>query len=119
MIERVGSVFAAAMPFRYTFNATGWFGGELLYLAPEPPEPFVWLTESLSSRFPGVAPYGGAFDEIVPHLTVAMRGSAAMASTLVDALPLAARASEALLLAEGADARWSVLERFRLGARRT
>jgi len=117
-VERIGSVFAASMPFRFVLSDTGWFGGEVLYLAPEPREPFVWLTESLSSRFPAFAPYGGAFDEVIPHLTVAMRGSEAMRDEIRAGLPIAAAVSEAVLMVEGEDARWSVAERFPLGRRR-
>jgi 2'-5' RNA ligase len=116
-IERVGSVFAASMPFRFVLSATGWFGGEVLSLTPEPREPFVWLTESLTSRFPAFAPYGGAFEEIVPHLTVAMRGSEAMEAEMGAGLPIAATVSEAVLMVEGEDARWTVAERFPLGRR--
>jgi 2'-5' RNA ligase len=41
------------------------------YLAPEPSKPFVQLTENLVSEFPTYLPYGGQYDGIVPHLTVA------------------------------------------------
>ena len=118
VFERVGSVFAASMPFRFSLARSGWFGGEVLYLAPEPVEPFVWLTESLSSRFPSHAPYGGAFEAIVPHLTVAMRGDEAIEEEVTAGLPIASQASEAVLMVEAADSRWTVAERFTLGARR-
>jgi len=40
-------------------------------LAPEPVESFVALTEALALKFPEFPPYGGEFDTIIPHLTVA------------------------------------------------
>jgi hypothetical protein len=45
------------------------------YLAPEPAEPFVALTQSLVRTFPEYPPFGGEFESIIPHLTVA-HGSA-------------------------------------------
>ena len=42
----------------------------MVYLAPEPAAPFVALTEAVGAEFPGFPPYGGAFDEVVPHLTI-------------------------------------------------
>jgi len=44
---------------------------EILWLAPEPPEPFVAMTEAVVARFPDYPPYGGIHERIVPHLTVA------------------------------------------------
>jgi 2'-5' RNA ligase len=42
-----------------------------LWLAPEPAKPIAALTERLTARFPDYPIYGGAFAEIVPHLTIA------------------------------------------------
>ena len=44
---------------------------DAIYLAPEPAEPFRQLTQALIKVFPDTPPYGGAFKEIIPHLTVA------------------------------------------------
>jgi 2'-5' RNA ligase len=44
---------------------------DILYLAPVPSEPFRQLTEIIARNFPDTLPYGGAFAEIIPHLTVA------------------------------------------------
>ena len=41
------------------------------YLAPEPVEPFIALTEALVHTFPEFPPFGGEHESIVPHLTVA------------------------------------------------
>ena len=41
------------------------------YLAPEPTEPFIALTQALACRFPEFQPFRGEHDSIVPHLTVA------------------------------------------------
>ncbi len=44
---------------------------EALYLVPDPAEPFRQLTEAIVKIFPDTPPYGGAFKEIIPHLTIA------------------------------------------------
>ena len=41
------------------------------YLAPEPAEHFIALTEALVRRFPAFPPFRGEHESIVPHLTVA------------------------------------------------
>lgn len=46
-----------------------------LYLEPEPPDELVALTQAITVAWPETPPYGGAFDEIVPHLTVAQVAS--------------------------------------------
>jgi len=43
----------------------------VIYLPPTPVEPFLDLTERCLTRWPNLRPYGGTFDDIVPHLTVA------------------------------------------------
>ena len=42
----------------------------VVYLAPEPSEPFDRLTEAIDARFPDFPPYAGAFDGVIPHLTI-------------------------------------------------
>ncbi|MGW1773893.1 2'-5' RNA ligase family protein [Streptomyces sp. NPDC002104] len=44
---------------------------EVSYLVPEPAAPLIRLTEAIAARWPGTPPYGGRFDQIVPHLTIA------------------------------------------------
>jgi len=43
----------------------------VLYLAPDPAEPFSELTRAIAEHYPETPPYGGAFLDTVPHLTVA------------------------------------------------
>ena len=43
----------------------------VLYLAPDPPQPFVELTKALVAEFPDHLPYRGIHSRVVPHLTVA------------------------------------------------
>ena len=68
--DALGRVVGEFRQFEVTLSGTARFAG-LLYLRPEPEEPFVALTEALVEAFPAFLPYGGEFEEIVPHATVA------------------------------------------------
>jgi 2'-5' RNA ligase len=65
----LADIAAAHDAFDVRFATVGRFPG-LLYLAPEPADPFVALTEACVERFPDFPPYEGLHDDIVPHLTV-------------------------------------------------
>jgi 2'-5' RNA ligase len=90
--------------FDCEFAATGWFGEEVIWLAPRPDEPFRILTGVVSAAFPGYLPYGGAYDDVVPHLTVGdhqvggREDLRAAESDMLRALPIRARISRAWLM---------------------
>lgn len=44
---------------------------ETLYLDPEPADGLRKLTRAIAAQWPETPPCGGAFDEVIPHLTVA------------------------------------------------
>ncbi len=119
VIDDLRRTIAAAPTFDVDFRETRRFP-ETLYLAPEPVEPFVRLTQSIVERWPEHPPYEGAFDEIVPHLAVAHGAKAVLdeAETDVKAkLPVGAAVGEALLLEEIEPdwVRWGTRARFPLG----
>jgi len=58
-------------PFGFELTHLAEFDGAVFYLAPDPSEPFVAITEALWDRFPDHPPFGGQFETIVPHLSVA------------------------------------------------
>ena len=65
------------------------------WLRPVPSQPFVDLTAAVWQRWPECPPYEGAFDEVIPHLT--------LSRTAIDVelqLPIVARAREITLLEE-------------------
>jgi 2'-5' RNA ligase len=43
----------------------------VLYLAPEPETPFKKMIDKIAAHYPDSPPYGGVFEQIVPHLTIA------------------------------------------------
>ncbi len=90
----------------------------VLYLAPDPDEPFVRATEALAARFPEWPPYVGAFTTVVPHLTVAWGDALDEAQkALSPLLPLHGRAREAMLLTEVEEHRWEPQAQFPFGGR--
>lgn len=88
-----------------------------VYLPPEPAEPFVRLTRAISATYPDHPPYGGAFDTIVPHLTIADDTAwlADVERIAATALPARRLVSEAWLIVEGDDGRWTRRARLALG----
>jgi 2'-5' RNA ligase len=93
-------------PFDVTFAQLDRFPGTL-WLAPEPSEPFVAMTEALGRKFPEHPPYNGMFETIRPHLTVAQGNDLdEAAAALTSQLPLQSRASSLVLLEQVAPDHW-------------
>ena len=120
LIRKLGELFAALPSFRFELRQCRHFPG-VLYLAPEPPEPFVSLTEAVAAAYPDFPPYEGVFDEVVPHLTAAEGASAVLhraESEIRQWLPIAAEAREIVLLEELEPelARWRTHSRLPLGS---
>ena len=81
----------------------------VVYLAPEPDTPFARLTAEIAARYPDHPPYGGAFEEVVPHLTVAESATAPLdqiALAAADHLPIRHRVTMLEVLVEGVEGRW-------------
>lgn len=73
-LDRLAAAVWSVRAFRARFRTTARFGDTVLWLAPEPSEPFAALTRAVESAFPAWPAYGGAIDEPIPHLTVADGG---------------------------------------------
>jgi 2'-5' RNA ligase len=111
-IARVVGGFDA---FDVEFREFGRFA-DVLYLAPDPAPTFVEITRALVQRFPQWPPYGGAYEEVVPHLTVAQTTSLDEAEAVLrPRLPLRGRARAAVLYAQNATSQWDRRARFPFG----
>lgn len=113
------ALFAGTQRFAVSFRETQRWPG-MVYLAPDPPAPFVQLTEAIVERWPDHPPYEGVHETVVPHLTVAYGDDSLLAEVAADVvpkLPIDAVVHEALLLEEMEPAwvRWKTRARFRLG----
>jgi hypothetical protein len=94
----------------------------VLYLAPEPDDPFRQLTLAIWDRFPETPPYGGKWPDIVPHVSVAWLSDERQLDRVTDdfieaargRLPIQAIASEVALM-DNNFGRWQVHALFGLG----
>lgn len=102
-VQAIAQVLAPFAAFDVVFTRMDRFPGTL-WLAPEPAEPFVAMTEAMVSRFPDWQPYGGVFKSVIPHLTVAQSSLDDVAVQIEPLLPLASRA-ESVVLYESAGAK--------------
>jgi len=97
----IGEVIGRHRPFEARFEHCGRFPG-ILYLVPEPDLPFRQLTEAIADRWPETPPFGGQFDEVVPHLTIAQGQDDVVLeeaeADLRSLLPLTARVSSVDLI---------------------
>lgn len=101
VVEELARFFADVTPFGFTLTELCEFPSGITYLAPEPASTFRRLTQGLHREFPEFPPYGGAFDEIVPHLTVPLapgEDTESLREALASSLPLTAYATEAVLV---------------------
>jgi 2'-5' RNA ligase len=110
-IEELRESVATVPAFDFKLSDVAWFGRRVLWVAPEPAEPFRSLINRLADRF-GTPPWDDEFDEVVPHLTVAHASGdgvqlAGVESDVRRHLPVACRASEIWVMI-GDGRRWSV-----------
>lgn len=119
LLADLEALFARFPAFDLVLGETRRFPG-VLYLAPESPAPFVALTEAVVGSYPGFPPYGGVFDEVVPHLTAAegdVHTLGRAEAEIRPRLPITAPVREVVLLEEVEPemARWATRARFPLG----
>jgi 2'-5' RNA ligase len=69
VLQTLREVLLGVEAFDYRLHDVRRFPG-VVYLAPEPHEPFVELIRSIERGFPGMRLYRGRFPDVVPHLTV-------------------------------------------------
>jgi 2'-5' RNA ligase len=119
--RRVEEILAAEPAYPVVFASVARFPG-VVYLEPEPAEAFRRLTRALAGAFPDYPPYEGAYDEIVPHLTVAAEVPDdyldAAAHALPASLPIRDVAREAWLIGHTPELSWHTLWRLPLGSAR-
>lgn len=109
--------FADVVPFPFLLTGLFQFPGGTAYLAPDPATPFRALTHELFACFPEFPPYGGDFENVVPHLPIPMTDGESIEQLRFEVgsrLPISAHAQEAALYwYEPGNSR--ILERFTFG----
>ncbi|HEY3724594.1 MAG TPA: 2'-5' RNA ligase family protein [Acidimicrobiia bacterium] len=120
--DAIADVLAVFSPFDFSLTHVEKFADGVVYLAPEPADPFVAITNALAAHWPDHPPYHGAFTSVIPHLSVAMitNGSLeALEAELNGGLPLRTRADAVWLMEGQPEDRWAIRAVFPLSADRT
>jgi len=118
-------LFAGVAPFAFRFATVGRFDDTTVYLSPEPAAAFTELTRRVHARWPDRPPYGGAFAEVVPHLTVGDRLPPGAAPALEEEVaerlrtrgPVVGRATAVTLMTADASGRFAVDSAYPLAGR--
>lgn len=117
--RELAAIAASVEPFEVRFADIGRFP-RAVYLIPEPSATLAALTEAIADRFPSYPPYGGVFDEVIPHLTLVESETAALdeiAEAAQSHLPFSRHVAAMELLVESGDGRWHGRWRILLGVR--
>jgi 2'-5' RNA ligase len=106
--------------FEYSLTDVRDFDQQVVYLAPDPGERFIQLTSLVSEHYK-LRPYGGAYSEVIPHLTVALSAPVEerrrMTDKLRQRLPQAGIASEAWVMVGSNATTWRRTHSIALSAR--
>jgi 2'-5' RNA ligase len=119
----VGEIVARTKAFDVAFTrvrrwAPSDHGPGVVWLEPEPAEPFEALTRAIWAEFPEQPPYGREDDDLEAHLTLAIDDPARFDAAEAEArehLPFRRHVNVAALLVEGPDGRWRTRRRYSLG----
>lgn len=124
-LSELARLFSSFPAFEFTLDRVGWFGDAVAWLGPSDETPFRALTGLAWAAYPACPPYGGAYEDVVPHLTIGHLGGADALRLAADdirpSLPITATAAEVTLMtgprAAGPEtpAPWTVAARFPLG----
>lgn len=117
VLRRAQAVFDGMPSFPFMLSRIARFPA-VTYLAPEPAEPFIALTQKLAQRFPKYPPFRGEHEVIIPHLTAA-HGSPTETDLAERELAAAMQAHgpihgncRAITLLENSSGRWREMHAF-------
>ena len=117
ILADLAAIFAGVTSFRFALGAIARFP-DVVYLVPNPTGSFIRMTAAVATRWPEAPPYGGRYEEVVPHLTVAHTSDETaveeITKSIVSHLPIDCTARQIWLLTRQED-RWSTRHRFELG----
>jgi hypothetical protein len=117
VVEELRWFFAGVDGFPLNFSSVGEFPA-VVYLAPDQAAEVSGLIDALVRRWPDHPPFGGVFEEVVPHLTVVNTSDRAMRAraraAVEPGLPVRSSANEASLWVHEDGSEWRCLDRFPL-----
>ena len=117
-LQTLTTLAAQTNRHRYALGAVDAFD-TAIFLRPFPDEWFRQLTGRLAAAFPDCPPYGGAFTDVIPHLTIAQTSGGeahaklrlAIEAGVSPALPIACEANSLSLFINDNDY-WTLAQRF-------
>lgn len=116
--RRLEDLLAGAPAFSFALTRVAELA-DAAVLLPEPAAPFRALTRLIWDEWPECPPYGGAFEDVAPHVVVVIDPTAAereaVEQALAPSLPLPCRATELLLVEETPAGPLRERRRFALG----
>jgi 2'-5' RNA ligase len=118
VLHDFGKMAVAVPRFRVLFERIRWFDREVLWLDPDPTEPFIALAAASADRWPGYPQYGGQFETPVPHLTVGMGNTEELESVeaqLARVLPIHDVVRQVWWISRTGAEKWVVRHRADLG----
>lgn len=113
VVERLARFFGSVPTFEFALTRVEAFAGGPTYLVPEPAAAFRELTARLWDMFPSCPPYGGMFDDVIPHLSLGDMSAGDARRLLATRLPVVATARVVDLVWYGDSVK--LLRRFELG----
>jgi 2'-5' RNA ligase len=105
----LAELFAGHDAFGFTLDRVERWDDGIVWLHPEPSQPFAELTAAIWRRWPDHPPYAGTTETVIPHLTVGHRP----VEIELD-LPIRSRADAVSLIEEDAGGTWSTRRSFPL-----
>jgi 2'-5' RNA ligase len=125
-LAELSALFAGVPPFSFVLDRVRWFGDSVVWLGPSQESPFRALTELTAGAYPACPPYGGVYEDVVPHLTIGQAGDPAPLRAAAEAvrplLPIATTAADVILMtgprpgrSSGSPGQWRHVASFPLG----
>jgi len=123
VLAELRRLFAAVPRFSFTLDRVRWFDQSVVWLGPSDESRFRALIDLAGGAYPSCPPYGGVYEDVVPHLTIGDRGGQAELQAAAEAvrplLPIVTEATRVILMA-GPDPRrepgpWQTMASFPLG----
>jgi 2'-5' RNA ligase len=129
VLAELSRIFAGTPRFSFTLDRTRWFGESVVWLGPADESPFRALTGLATAAYPSCLPYRGAYEDVIPHLTIGHLGGLdelrAAEEAVRPQLPIMTEATEVILMAGPAAGRhpapagqWRTVASFPLGPAR-
>jgi len=81
-LARLADIARSVSPFEVKLAQLGEFPDGVIYLRPEPDDRLRDLTSRLSAAFPQFPPYGGHYQDVIPHLTLDRRSATVTPETV-------------------------------------